>query len=133
MHEPEKRSAYSLISDMEERKRSTHCSSLLARLIEEGFRVLRTDAPHPPRPFDPEWGKAEQLTRLPRAMIRNNRAAATDLKGTGCFNRSTYTTGSMSIAPTNPNSIARSVNSSSTDARTRRLSTDARKRRACSC
>ena len=78
--------AYSLISDMEERKK---VNSLLFftgtphRGKDFGFfglmRLIRPDL------FDPEWGKAEQLTRLPRAMIRNNRAAATDLQGNRLF------------------------------------------------
>ena len=78
--------AYSLISDMEERKK---INSLLFftgtphRGKDFGFfglmRLIRPDL------FDPEWDKAEQLTRLPRAMIRNNRAAATDLQGNRLF------------------------------------------------
>ena len=78
--------AYSLVSEMEERKK---INSLLFftgtphRGKDFGFfglmRLIRPDL------FDPEQGKAEQLARLPRAMIRNNRAVATDLQGNKLF------------------------------------------------
>ena len=78
--------AHSLVSELEERKK---INSLLFftgtphRGKDFGFfglmRLVRPDL------FDPEWDKAEQLVRLPRAMIRNNKAAATDLRGNKLF------------------------------------------------
>ena len=78
--------AYSLVTEMEERKKT---NSLLFftgtphRGKDFGFfglmRLIRPDL------FDPEWDKAEQLPQLPRAMIRNNRAAVTDLQGRRLF------------------------------------------------
>ena len=78
--------AYSLVSDLEERKK---IASLLFftgtphRGKDFGFfglmRLVRPDL------FDPEDDPAEQLTRLPRAMIRNNKATATDLQGSRLF------------------------------------------------
>ena len=78
--------AYSLVSDLEERKK---IASLLFftgtphRGKDFGFfglmRLVRPDL------FDPEDDSAEQLVRLPRAMIRNNKATATDLQGNRLF------------------------------------------------
>ena len=78
--------AYSLVSDLEERKK---IESLLFftgtphRGKDFGFfglmRLVRPDL------FDPEADPAEQHARLPRAMIRNNKAAATDLQGNRLF------------------------------------------------
>ena len=78
--------AYSLVTEMEERKKT---NSLLFftgtphRGKDFGFfglmRLIRPDL------FDPEWDKAKQLPQLPRAMIRNNRAAVTDLQGRRLF------------------------------------------------
>ena len=78
--------AYSLVADLEERKK---IDSLLFftgtphRGKDFGFfglmRLVRPDL------FDPEKDSAEQLARLPRAMIRNNKAAATDLQGNRLF------------------------------------------------
>ena len=78
--------AYSLVSDLEERKK---IESLLFftgtphRGKDFGFfglmRLVRPDL------FDPEDDPAEQRARLPRAMIRNNKAAATDLHGNRLF------------------------------------------------
>ena len=78
--------AYSLVADLEERKK---IDSLLFftgtphRGKDFGFFGLM----HLVRPdlFDPEEDSAEQLARLPRAMIRNNKAAATDLQGNRLF------------------------------------------------
>ena len=78
--------AYSLISEMEERKKINSVLFFTGtphRGKDFGFfglmRLIRPDL------FDPEWHREEQLTRLPRAMIRNNRAAATDLQGNKLF------------------------------------------------
>ena len=78
--------AYSLVSDLEERKK---IESLLFftgtphRGKDFGFfglmRLVRPDL------FDPEDDPAEQRARLSRAMIRNNKAAATDLQGNRLF------------------------------------------------
>ena len=78
--------AYSLVADLEERKK---IESLLFftgtphRGKDFGFfglmRLVRPDL------FDPEENGAEQLARLPRAMIRNNKAAVTDLQGNQLF------------------------------------------------
>ena len=78
--------AYSLVADLEERKK---IDSLLFftgtphRGKDFGFFGLM----HLVRPdlFDPEADSAEQLARLPRAMIRNNKAAVTDLQGNRLF------------------------------------------------
>ena len=78
--------AYSLVADLEERKK---IDSLLFftgtphRGKDFGFFGLM----HLVRPdlFDPEEDSAEQLARLPRAMIRNNKVAATDLQGNRLF------------------------------------------------
>ena len=78
--------AYSLLSEMEERKKINSVLFFTGtphRGKDFGFfglmRLIRPDL------FDPEWDKEEQLTRLPMAMIRNNRAAATDLQGNKLF------------------------------------------------
>ena len=78
--------AYSLVSDLEERKK---IESLLFftgtphRGKDFGFfglmRLVRPDL------FDPEDDPVKQLARLPQAMIRNNKAAATDLQGNRLF------------------------------------------------
>ena len=78
--------AYSLVSDLEERKK---IESLLFftgtphRGKDYGFfglmRLVRPDL------FDPEDDPVEQRARLSRAMIRNNKAAATDLQGNRLF------------------------------------------------
>lgn len=78
--------AYSLVSDLEERKK---IASLLFftgtphRGKDFGFfglmRLVRPDL------FDPEDDTAEQLARLPQAMIRNNKATVTDLQGNRLF------------------------------------------------
>jgi ERCC4-related helicase len=78
--------AYSLVSDLEERKK---INSLLFftgtphRGKDFGFFGLM----HLVRPdlFDPEGDKIEQLSQLPRVMIRNNKAAVTDLQGGRLF------------------------------------------------
>ena len=78
--------AYSLVADLEERGK---INSLLFftgtphRGKDFGFFGLM----HLVRPdlFDPENGGAEQLARLPLAMIRNNKAAVTDLQGNQLF------------------------------------------------
>ena len=78
--------AYSLLSEMEERKKINSVLFFTGtphRGKDFGFfglmRLIRRDL------FHPEWDKGEQLTQLPRAMIRNNRAAATDLQGNKLF------------------------------------------------
>ena len=78
--------AYSLVADLEKRRK---INSLLFftgtphRGKDFGFfglmRLVRPDL------FDPEEDGAEQLARLPQAMIRNNKAAVTDLQGNGLF------------------------------------------------
>lgn len=78
--------AYSLLSDLEERKK---IESLLFftgtphRGKDFGFfglmRLVRPDL------FDPEDDPEKQRVRLPRAMIRNNKVAATDLQGNRLF------------------------------------------------
>ena len=78
--------AYSLVADLEERKK---IDSLLFftgtphRGKDFGFfglmRLVRPDL------FDPEEYGAGQLARLPQAMIRNNKAAVTDLQGNQLF------------------------------------------------
>ena len=78
--------AYHLVSELEERKK---INSLLFftgtphRGKDFGFFGLM----HLVRPdlFDSEWNKEEQLAQLPKAMIRNNKATATDLKGKKLF------------------------------------------------
>ena len=78
--------AYSLVADLQERGK---INSLLFftgtphRGKDFGFFGLM----HLVRPdlFDPENGGAEQLARLPLAMIRNNKAAVTDLQGNQLF------------------------------------------------
>ena len=78
--------AYGLLSDLAARQR---IESLLCftgtphRGKDFGFFGLM----HLVRPdlFDPEGDAAEQLRRLPRAMIRNNKAAVTDLRGAPLF------------------------------------------------
>ena len=78
--------AYSLVADLEKRRK---INSLLFftgtphRGKDFGFfglmRLVRPDV------FDPEKGSAEQLALLPLAMIRNNKAAVTDLQGNRLF------------------------------------------------
>lgn len=78
--------AYSLVSELEERKK---IESLLFftgtphRGKDFGFfglmRLVRPDL------FDPEDDPEKQRVRLPRAMIRNNKEAATDLQGNRLF------------------------------------------------
>ena len=78
--------AYSLVSDLQERGK---INSLLFftgtphRGKDFGFFGLM----HLVRPdlFDPEKDSADQLARLPQAMIRNNKAAVTDLQGNHLF------------------------------------------------
>ena len=78
--------AYSLVADLQERGK---INSLLFftgtphRGKDFGFFGLM----HLVRPdlFDPENGGAGQLARLPLAMIRNNKAAVTDLHGNRLF------------------------------------------------
>ena len=78
--------AYGLLSDLAARRR---IESLLFftgtphRGRDFGFFGLM----HLVRPdlFDPEGDAAEQLRRLPQAMIRNNKAAVTDLRGNRLF------------------------------------------------
>ena len=78
--------AYSLVAELEERRK---INSLLFftgtphRGKNFGFFGLM----HLVRPdlFDPENDSAEQLARLPLAMIRNNKAAVTDLQGNRLF------------------------------------------------
>ena len=79
--------AHSLVADLEERGK---VDSLLFftgtphRGKDFGFyglmRLVRPDL------FDPDRDPAEQLPRLPHAMIRNNKAAVTDLQGNRLFN-----------------------------------------------
>ena len=78
--------AYGLVADLEARRK---INSLLFftgtphRGKDFGFfglmRLVRPDL------FDPEQDGAGQLARLPRAMIRNNKAAVTDLQGNRLF------------------------------------------------
>lgn len=78
--------AYSLVADLEARRK---IDSLLFftgtphRGKDFGFfglmSLLRPDL------FDPERDASGQLARLPQAMIRNNKAAATDLQGNRLF------------------------------------------------
>ena len=78
--------AYSLVADLEQRGK---INSLLFftgtphRGKDFGFfglmQLVRPDL------FDPEKDGAGQLARLPRAMIRNNKAAVTDLQGNRLF------------------------------------------------
>jgi ERCC4-related helicase len=78
--------AYSLVSDLEERKK---INSLLFftgtphRGKNFGFFGLM----HLVRPdlFDPEGDRIDQLAQLPKAMIRNNKATVTDLQGERLF------------------------------------------------
>ncbi len=78
--------AYSLISDLEERGK---INSLLFftgtphRGKDYGFLGLM----HLVRPdlFDPDGDKTEQLSHLPKVMIRNNKATVTDLHGQKLF------------------------------------------------
>jgi ERCC4-related helicase len=78
--------AYSLVSDLEERSR---INSLLFftgtphRGKDYGFFGLM----HLVRPdlFDPDGDKIEQLSQLPKVMIRNNKATVTDLQGQRLF------------------------------------------------
>jgi SNF2 family DNA or RNA helicase len=78
--------AYSLVSDLEERSK---INSLLFftgtphRGKDYGFFGLM----HLVRPdlFDPDGDKVEQLSRLPKVMIRNNKATVTDLQGQRLF------------------------------------------------
>ena len=77
---------YSLVSDLEERRK---INSLLFftgtphRGKDFGFFGLM----HLVRPdlFDPDGDKSKQLSRLPDVMIRNNKAAVTDLQGNRIF------------------------------------------------
>jgi ERCC4-related helicase len=78
--------AYSLVSDLEERRK---INSLLFftgtphRGKDFGFfglmSLVRPDL------FDPEGDKIKQLAQLPEVMIRNNKAAVTDLQGNRIF------------------------------------------------
>ena len=78
--------AYGLVADLEARRK---INSLLFftgtphRGKDFGFfglmRLVRPDL------FDPEQDGAGQLARLPQAMIRNNKAAVTDLQGNRLF------------------------------------------------
>jgi SNF2 family DNA or RNA helicase len=78
--------AYSLVSDLEERSK---INSLLFftgtphRGKDYGFFGLM----HLVRPdlFDPDADKIEQLSQLPKVMIRNNKATVTDLQGQRLF------------------------------------------------
>jgi SNF2 family DNA or RNA helicase len=78
--------AYSLVSDLEERGK---INSLLFftgtphRGKDYGFFGLM----HLVRPdlFDPDGDKIEQLSQLPKVMIRNNKATVTDLQGQRLF------------------------------------------------
>jgi SNF2 family DNA or RNA helicase len=78
--------AYSLVSDLEERSK---INSLLFftgtphRGKDYGFFGLM----HLVRPdlFDPDGDKIEQLSKLPKVMIRNNKATVTDLQGQRLF------------------------------------------------
>ena len=78
--------AYSLVSDLEERSK---INSLLFftgtphRGKDYGFFGLM----HLVRPdvFDPDGDKIAQLSQLPKVMIRNNKAAVTDLQGVRLF------------------------------------------------
>jgi SNF2 family DNA or RNA helicase len=78
--------AYSLVSDLEERNK---INSLLFftgtphRGKDYGFFGLM----HLVRPdlFDPDGDKIEQLSQLPKVMIRNNKATVTDLQGQRLF------------------------------------------------
>ena len=78
--------AYSLVSDLEERSK---INSLLFftgtphRGKDYGFFGLM----HLVRPdlFDPDGDKIEQLSQLPKVMIRNNKATVTDLQGQRLF------------------------------------------------
>jgi ERCC4-related helicase len=77
---------YSLLSDLEERNKT---NSLLFftgtphRGKDYGFfglmRLVRPDL------FDPEHDAMEQLSQLPKVMIRNNKATVTDLQGRKLF------------------------------------------------
>lgn len=78
--------AYSLVADLQERGK---INSLLFftgtphRGKDFGFfglmKLVRPDL------FDPEIDGSKQLTRLPQAMIRNNKASVTDLQGNHLF------------------------------------------------
>jgi ERCC4-related helicase len=78
--------AYSLVSDLEERNK---INSLLFftgtphRGKDYGFfglmQLVRPDL------FDPDGNKIEQLSLLPKVMIRNNKATVTDLQGQRLF------------------------------------------------
>ena len=78
--------AYSLVSDLEERSK---INSLLFftgtphRGKDYGFFGLM----HLVRPdlFDPDGDEIEQLSQLPKVMIRNNKATVTDLQGQRLF------------------------------------------------
>jgi ERCC4-related helicase len=73
--------AYSLVSDLEERKK---INSLLffTGTPHRGKDFAFFGLMHLVRPdlFDPEGDKIEQLSQLPKVMIRNNKAAVTDLQ-----------------------------------------------------
>src|SRR3954452_21588874 len=78
--------AYSLVSDLEERSK---INSLLFftgtphRGKDYGFfglmHLVRSDL------FEPDGDKFEQLSQLPKVMIRNNKATVTDLQGQRLF------------------------------------------------
>jgi ERCC4-related helicase len=78
--------AYSLVSDLEERRK---INSLLFftgtphRGKDYGFFGLM----HLVRPdlFDPDGDRIQQLSQLPKVMIRNNKATVTDLQGQRLF------------------------------------------------
>ena len=78
--------AYSLVADLEKRRK---INSLLffTGTPHRGKDFAFFGLMHLVRPdlFDPEEDSVEQLARLPQAMIRNNKAAVTDLQGNGLF------------------------------------------------
>ena len=78
--------AYSLVADLESRRRINSMLFFTGtphRGKDFGFfglmRLVRPDL------FDPEADGKDQLARLPQAMIRNNKAAVTDLQGNSLF------------------------------------------------
>ena len=78
--------AYSLVADLEAR-RKIHSLLFFTGTPHRGkdfgffglMRLVRPDL------FDPEADGTDQLSRLPRAMIRTNKAAVTDLQGNRLF------------------------------------------------
>jgi ERCC4-related helicase len=78
--------AYSLVSELEERSKINSLlffSGTPHRGKDYGFfglmRLVRPDL------FDPDGDKVEQLSQLPKVMIRNNKATVTDLQGQRLF------------------------------------------------